>query len=115
MTPKAGRTDIDSIVKILRKEVRTMEVPIVTEISRNRRDPFDVLISTVLSLRTKDEVTREASRRLLQRAGTPADLLNLSEDEIARLIFPGLLQDQGQAHPGNLPGPSRKIPRKGPR
>jgi len=88
MTPKAGRTDIDSIVKILRKEVRTMEVPIVTEISRNRRDPFDVLISTVLSLRTKDEVTREASRRLLQRAGTPADLLNLSEDEIARLIFP---------------------------
>jgi endonuclease III len=88
MTSEAGTTDIDSIVKILREEVRTMEVPIVTEISRRRRDPFDVLISTILSLRTKDEVTREASHRLLQRADTPAALLELSEDEIARLIFP---------------------------
>jgi endonuclease III len=88
MTSVSPSTDIDSIVKILREEVRTMGVPIVTEISRKRRDPFDVLISTILSLRTKDEVTREASRRLLHRADTPAALLEISEDEIARLIFP---------------------------
>ncbi len=88
MTSKAGRIDIDSIVRILRKEARTMGVPIVTEISRKRRGPFDVLISTILSLRTKDEVTRAASLRLLQQGRTPQELLALSEDEIARLIYP---------------------------
>lgn len=88
---KSARTkepDIHKIVEILRQEVRSMEVPIVTEISRRRRDPFDVLLSTVLSLRTKDEVTREAATRLLARGRTPEDILAISEEEIASIIFP---------------------------
>lgn len=80
--------DIRKIVETLRREVRNLEVPIVTEISRKRRDPFDVLVSTILSLRTKDQVTREASRRLLAVAGTPAELVALPEEEISKLIFP---------------------------
>jgi endonuclease III len=80
--------DIRKIVETLRREVRSLEVPIVTEISRKRRDPFDVLVSTILSLRTKDQVTREASRRLLAVAGTPAELIALPEEEISKLIFP---------------------------
>lgn len=80
--------DIRKIVEILRREVRSLEVPIVTEISRKRRDPFDVLVSTILSLRTKDQVTREASRRLLAVAGTPTELIALPEEEISKLIFP---------------------------
>ncbi|MBI5568614.1 MAG: endonuclease III [Desulfomonile tiedjei] len=87
-SPKSGETDITKIVTILRDEVRSLEVPIVTEISRRRRDPFDVLISTVLSLRTKDQVTREAALKLLARARTPDAIRSLSEDEIAKLIFP---------------------------
>ena len=62
-----GKIDIHAIVGILREEVRDLQVPIVTEISRKRREPFDILISTILSLRTKDEVTREASLRLLKK------------------------------------------------
>jgi endonuclease III len=85
---KPKSPDIHKIVEILRKEVRDLEVPIVTEISRKRRDPYDVLVSTVLSLRTKDQVTREASRRLLAVAGTPAELTAIPEEEISRLIFP---------------------------
>jgi len=65
-----------------------MEDPIVTKISRRNRDPFQILVSTVLSLRTKDEVTREAAPRLLARAQTPQEMLALPEGEIARLIFP---------------------------
>lgn len=80
--------DIHKIVETLRTEVRTLEVPIVTEISRNRRDPFDVLVSTILSLRTKDQVTREASRKLLSVAGTPYELAALPEEKISKLIFP---------------------------
>jgi len=85
---KDRKPDIHRIVKILRREVRGFKVPIVTEVSRKRRDPFEVLVSTILSLRTKDEVTRGAARRLLERASDPAALLDLDEQEIARLIFP---------------------------
>jgi endonuclease-3 len=56
--------------------------------SRRRRDPFDVLISTILSLRTKDEVTRQAATRLLERARNPEKMLTLPESEIADLIYP---------------------------
>jgi len=80
--------DIDAIVAILRGEVAGLQVPVVTEFSRKRRNPFDVLISTILSLRTKDEVTRVAARRLLDRASTPEAILDLPEEEIAKLIFP---------------------------
>jgi endonuclease III len=85
---KPADTDIRKIVEILRQEVTGLDVPIVTEISRRHRGPFEVLVSTVLSLRTKDQVTREAAIRLLDRARTPAALLAVEEAEIARLIFP---------------------------
>jgi endonuclease-3 len=65
-----------------------MDIPIVTEISQRSRDPFHILVSTILSLRTKDEVTRQAAVRLLSEARNLQELLLLPEDDIARLIFP---------------------------
>ena len=50
--------------------------------------PWAVLVSTILSLRTKDEVTREASRRLLEKAPDPSRLLALGVKETARLAYP---------------------------
>jgi endonuclease-3 len=50
--------------------------------------PFDVLIGTVLSQRTKDEVSEPAARRLLARASSPKKMLGLSSEEIGRLILP---------------------------
>jgi len=50
--------------------------------------PWAVLVSTILSLRTKDEVTRGASRRLLEKAPGPAELLALGTEETARLAYP---------------------------
>jgi endonuclease-3 len=55
---------------------------------RYRRDPWAVLASTILSLRTKDEVTLVRSRALLERAPTPKKLLGLSTEEIEKLIYP---------------------------
>lgn len=78
---------IDDVVTILREEIKKYKEPAVTEISRSR-DPFKILISTVLSLRTKDEVTREASKRLLSRASDPKSLLEVPVEEIERLIYP---------------------------
>lgn len=86
--PAEKQPDIDKIIKILRKEIRRFQVPIVTEVSQLRRDPFEVLVTTILSLRTKDEVTREAARRLLEKVHTPQDIIDIKEQELARLIFP---------------------------
>ena len=50
--------------------------------------PWAILVSTILSLRTKDEVTRITSRQLLSKAPGPAELLALGEEETARLAYP---------------------------
>src|SRR5271157_198460 len=86
--PAEKQPDIHKIIKILRKEIRHFEVPIVTEVSQRRRDPFEVLVTTILSLRTKDEVTREAARRLLDKVHSPQDIIDIKEQDLARLIFP---------------------------
>jgi len=80
--------DIKKVVETLRQAVAGMETPVATEIARKRRDPFHVLISTLLSLRTKDQVTREASNKLFARADSPKALLSLTDDEVERLIYP---------------------------
>jgi endonuclease-3 len=79
---------IHKVMRILEEEAARLDVPIVTEISRNRRDPYRVLISTLLSLRTKDETTRKAADRLLGKAPTPEKMLRLSEETIRELIYP---------------------------
>lgn len=68
--------------------------PSVTTVAENyRRDssidrPWAVLVSTILSLRTKDEVTLAASGRLLEKAGNPAELNAKKEETIEKLIYP---------------------------
>lgn len=73
---------------MLEEACRQWQVPIVTEMSRRRRDPFKVLIATVLSLRTKDETTAPAAEKLFAVADTPARMLELTGRQIAGLIFP---------------------------
>lgn len=79
---------IHEIIPLLRQAVTRFTSPIVTEISQNTLDPFQILISTLLSLRTKDEVTREASRRLFQVAKNPRDILCMTQQELEILIYP---------------------------
>lgn len=52
------------------------------------RDPFRVLISTIISLRTRDEVTIAASRRLFAHADTPATVLELTRDLLEECLYP---------------------------
>lgn len=63
-------------------------LPAVSLVAVELQDPFSVLVSTVISLRTKDDVTLKASRRLLDKAPDVFAMLRLSEEEIASLIFP---------------------------
>ena len=63
-------------------------LPSVSVIAERENDPFRVLIATLISLRTKDEVTLDASTRLFSLAKDPESMLNLSEEEIQKAIYP---------------------------
>lgn len=76
------------IIRLLELELGKRDLPIVTKLAKERRDPFEILIATLLSLRTKDEVTAAATERLFTLASTPAEMLRLSEAEIQRAIYP---------------------------
>ena len=69
---------------------REKEDTAVTTIAQEYKaeKPWAVLVSTILSLRTKDDVTRAASRRLLAEAPCPEKLLELGPEETARLAYP---------------------------
>lgn len=80
---------IEKVLKILRREVKKWKVPAVGVVADGAVDrPFETLVSTVLSLRTKDAVTESASRRLLAQAPTPEAISTLTSHEIEALIYP---------------------------
>ena len=81
-------SDIHPAIKILRKEIKQWHEPIVGVVAKESRDPFCVLIACVLSLRTKDKTTAEASARLFRLARTPRTLLKLPIKTIEKAIFP---------------------------
>ena len=88
MTARIERKNIGRVLSALRREAEKWDVPVVTLTAVTSRNPFRVLLSTVLSLRTKDETTAEASRRLFAEADTPAGILGLGEKKIRNLIYP---------------------------
>jgi endonuclease-3 len=79
---------IHEAMRLLRRAKRAWETPIVTAEAEKRRDPFRILISTVLSLRTKDATTAAAAARLYALADTPQAMLLLTPDQIAHAIYP---------------------------
>ncbi len=77
------------VLDILQKEFPKWNAPVVSLMAkRDHRTPFQILISTIISLRTKDQVTAQTSERLFKIAKTPEDILKLSEEEIQKAIYP---------------------------
>ncbi len=96
--------DIPAVVRILKKEFKRFKTPYVTEVAAELgKDPFKVLVSCILSLRTKDATTREASERLFAIASTPEGIAGLTRRVIEKAIYPagfyrvkaGVLKDIG--------------------
>ncbi|MBU0991876.1 MAG: endonuclease III [Proteobacteria bacterium] len=73
---------------MLEKSRERRNAPVITLMANLGAGPFEVLASTVLSLRTKDEVTAKASKRLFEKARSPEDMLTLDEKTIEKLIYP---------------------------
>lgn len=76
------------VLQILDKEVAGYAVPIVDLIAVQTNDPYKILVATILSARTKDETTAKAAAKLFKEAPDLAALAKLSEERLAKLIFP---------------------------
>jgi endonuclease-3 len=80
--------EIDRIVRTITRANRQRSPTAVGAVAQDSRDPFQILISCLISLRTKDEVTGEASARLFRLARTPRTLAHLPAATIANAIYP---------------------------
>jgi endonuclease-3 len=80
--------DFAEILGAMVERVDGEPLPSVTEVAARTEDPFRVLFTTMISLRTKDEVTAEAAERLFLEAPTVEALAEMSEGRIAHLIYP---------------------------
>ncbi|MBW2430852.1 MAG: endonuclease III [Deltaproteobacteria bacterium] len=77
--------DTHKVIQILKNEVQQWQMPVVGHYSQS---PFTILISCLLSLRTQDKTTGEASARLFRLAQTPRAMLKLPTSVIEKTIFP---------------------------
>jgi endonuclease-3 len=85
---KNSINNFDYVFTILKENYDKGSAPSVTLISSIEKTPYHVLVSTLISLRTKDEVTLQSSRRLFQEASSFTALLQIEESRIAELIYP---------------------------
>ena len=105
-------SDIPAVDRLLAKEFKAHSAPIIELIQAHTRDPFCVLVGTILSARTKDQCTAGAVRRLFAKASgsvfSPADLEKLSVATIEKLIYPvGFFHDKAR-HLKALPAALRE-------
>ena len=75
------------MMRVLRREAATWNAPVFTS-AGPMRDPFQILVGCILSLRTKDETTGPAAARLFALARTPRAMERLTPARIARAIYP---------------------------
>ncbi len=83
-----NQTDHITILDEIKRLVEPLQPPVVAFEDSIRRTPFRILISVLLSSRTKDPVTRKASETLFAEAPTPAEMAQLPVEKIAGLIYP---------------------------
>ncbi len=89
--PHSKEINYDKLMETLYLEIQDYDsLPVINQIKeeQEKESSYRVLISTVLSSRTKDEVTAVASERLFKRAPEPHTLSRMEEEEIVNLIYP---------------------------
>ena len=83
-----NNSNINEVMKRINDAVRAFETPSVTMVGKRWASPFLVLISCLLSLRTKDQTTLAASERLFKLATSPEGMLKLQTSQIEKAIYP---------------------------
>jgi endonuclease III len=96
--------DIPAVHRALGRAFATTRAPVIDLVAAQTRDPFLVLVGTILSARTKDETTAAACTRLFRKVRTPEELRRLPLAELQRLIYPVGFYATKARHLNQLPG-----------
>lgn len=80
-----SENEITAVIHILKKQ--RFNQPIVTEVADRTGNPFQVLVSCLLSLRTRDETAARAFRNLFSVATTPEKISKMPTKQIEKLIY----------------------------
>jgi endonuclease-3 len=80
--------DIHQVIAILRESAQAWQPALVDGMGKQQRTPYQILIATILSLRTKDTLTAQIAPKLFGLANNPQDMLRHSPEEIAEVIYP---------------------------
>lgn len=80
--------DLPIVQKNLKIAFKSVQAPIIDLIAAQTRDPFKVLVGTILSARTKDGTTADACRRLFAEIDTLEDLKKIPVERLEKLIYP---------------------------
>ncbi len=83
-----NRKDIHRTISILKREVKRWQTPVVGVVANDSKDPFRILIACLLSLRTQDKTTAQASQRLFLLAERPEQMSRLPVGVIEQAIYP---------------------------
>src|SRR3989338_8320396 len=80
--------NIPKIISLLKKEAKHFENPVVSKIGEIQKDPFNVLISCILSLRTQDRTTGPIALKLFSVADTPEKIAKIPLSKLQKIIRP---------------------------
>lgn len=80
--------DIHVFFRLVENSIKQWPVPVVGLLAEQGSDPFKILIACILSLRTRDQTTAEASERLFAISSDPYAMSEMDLKEIEKAIFP---------------------------
>jgi endonuclease-3 len=81
--------DIHQVIRILREAMQAWQPALVDDMAEaGETSPYQILIATILSLRTKDTLTAKVAPKLFALADNPHDMVRHSEERIAEVIYP---------------------------
>ena len=97
------QSNFDKAYNILKSHFERNKTPIIDLMSVQNDSPYRILLATILSTRTKDEVTAKACQKLFASADNFDSLEKLSVEQIADLIFPVGFYNEKAKHLHQLP------------
>lgn len=82
------KDDLELIYKTLDKNLKKYKIPLAEQINVKTKDPFFVLIATILSSRTKDKTTALVCDHLFKKIKNPNDLIKIEIKTLEKTIYP---------------------------
>ena len=80
--------DIHIVLRLVKESIQQWDVPVMARLAEGGPDPFKILVACILSLRTRDQTTAEASARLFALSADPFSMANMKVKRIEKAIFP---------------------------